>query len=353
MTIASIRIFFTLLNGYVGYQVGSSLGTPPDLWGWIGTMVGVALAGLVIALEYSMRRISVRGLSAAVFGLLFGLLIARLISGSLDIVPMDEAVKAGLRLGTLLIFSYLGMIMAMRGRDEFNVVIPYVKFVRQDQRGDLIVLDTSVIIDGRIADIITTRFIEGSFVVPRFVLTELQQIADSSEPLKRNRGRRGLDVLNKIRKNPNVAVKVHDEAFPDVPDVDAKLVKLAQVLDAKILTNDYNLNKIAELQGVKVLNINDLANSLRPVVLPGEAMEVRLVREGKEYNQAVAYMGDGTMVVVENGRSMVGQTVRATVTSVLQTSAGRMVFAKLEGVPQRNAHPPQPAPQAQPQAQAS
>ncbi len=354
MSIASIRIFFALLSGYAGYQVGSVLGVPSDLWGWIGSMVGVGIAGAVVALEFSMRRISVRGLSATVFGLLLGLLLARLLSASLDVVPMDETIKAGLRLAILLIFSYLGMVMAMRGKDEFNVIIPYVKFARQDQRGDLIVLDTSVIIDGRIADIIVTRFVEGSFVVPRFVLTELQHIADSAEPLKRNRGRRGLDVLNKIRKNPNVSVKVHDEVFPDVPDVDAKLVKLAQVLDAKVLTNDYNLNKIAELQGVKVLNINDLANSLRPVVLPGEQMEVRLVREGKEYNQAVAYMGDGTMVVVENGRSMVGQTVRATVTSVLQTSAGRMVFAKLEGS-SRNAAPMSPAPQpaAQTQTQAS
>jgi len=218
----------------------------------------------------------------------------------------------------------------MRGKDEFNLIIPYVKFVRQDKHDEIVILDTSVIIDGRIADIFQTHFIEGRIVIPRFVLKELQQIADSQDALKRNRGRRGLDVLNKIQKNTALDVKIQEEDFPEVKEVDAKLVKLAKLLGAKIFTNDFNLNKVAEFQGVSVLNINELANSLRPVVLPGETMEVRITKEGKEYNQGVAYLDDGTMVVVDNSKHIIGQVTKVVVTSVLQTSAGRMIFAKLE-----------------------
>jgi uncharacterized protein YacL len=236
-----------------------------------------------------------------------------------------------LQMALIIVFCYLGMVIAMRGKDEFNLIVPYVKFTRQDKRDDILILDTSVIIDGRIADICQTKFLEGRFVIPRFVLKELQQIADSQDSLKRNRGRRGLDILHKIQKDTHVDVTIHEEDFPDIKDVDAKLVKLAKVLSGKVLTNDFNLNKIASLQGVDVLNINDLATALRPVVLPGEELDVRITKEGKEYNQGVAYLDDGTMVVVDNTRHMIGQTIGVVVTSVLQTSAGRMIFAKLEG----------------------
>ena len=215
----------------------------------------------------------------------------------------------------------------MRGKDEFNIIIPYVRFARQDQSEEIIILDTSVIIDGRIVDIIATHFIEGRFLVPRFVLRELQQIADSQDPLKRNRGRRGLDILNRMQKGTDIEVKINEEDFPEIRDVDAKIVKLGKLLSAKILTNDFNLNKIAQLEGVVVLNINDLANALKPVVLPGEEMMVKITREGKEYNQGVAYLEDGTMIVIDNARNMIGQTATVVVTSVLQTSAGRMIFA--------------------------
>ncbi|MBI3333624.1 MAG: PIN domain nuclease, partial [Candidatus Omnitrophica bacterium] len=178
-----------------------------------------------------------------------------------------------------------------------------------------------------------TKFMEGRFIIPRFVLKELQQIADSQDQIKRNRGRRGLDVLGRMQKIPNIEVKIHEEDFPDTKEVDAKLVKLAKFIGGKILTNDFNLNKVAELQGVPVLNINELANALKPVVLPGELLEARVIKEGKEYNQGVAYLDDGTMVVVEQGRSLIGQTVRVMVTSVLQTAAGRMIFAKPEETP--------------------
>jgi len=277
-----------------------------------------------------MRRFSIRNLSAAVFGLIFGFFMAWILTSVLKLIPMSIELFSSLQIILILIFCYLGMVIAMRGKDEFNLIIPYIKFVRQDEREDVVLLDTSVIIDGRIADILRIKFVEGRIVIPRFILRELQQIADSQDSLKRNRGRRGLDILNKIQKDSALNVKIQEDDFPEIKDVDAKLVKLAQLLGAKVATNDFNLNKIAELQGVIVLNINELANALRPVVLPGETMEVRISKEGKEYNQGVGYLDDGTMVVVDNTRHLIGQVIKATITSVLQTSAGRMIFAKLE-----------------------
>jgi uncharacterized protein YacL len=333
MTLLFLRIFFVFLGTVVGYYVGALMGDFNPSWAIIGSLSGAAGAMLIILVELSMRRFSIRNLSAAVFGLVFGFFMAWIMTGVLKLIPMDIKLYSSLQITLILIFCYLGMVIAMRGKDEFNLIIPYVKFVRQDEREEIIILDTSVIIDGRIADIFQTHFLEGRLVIPRFVLRELQQIADSQDSLKRNRGRRGLDILNKIQKNTKLDVRINEEDFPDIKDVDAKLVKLAQVLGGKIFTNDYNLNKIAALQGIKVLNINELANSLRPIVLPGETMDVRLSKEGKEYSQAVAYLDDGTMVVVDNARHLIGQAVKVTVTSVLHTSAGRMIFAKLEEPP--------------------
>ncbi|MBU1006798.1 MAG: PIN domain-containing protein [Candidatus Omnitrophica bacterium] len=276
-----------------------------------------------------MRKVSVRGLSSAVFGLIFGLIMAKLVSDTLSLLKLDPTLLYSLRVVLTLIFCYLGMVIAVRGKDEFNIIVPYVKFSRQGQKDDLMILDTSVIIDGRIADICNVKFLEGKFVVPRFVLKELQQVADSSDSLKRARGRRGMDILAKLQKNTNIDIKIHNEDFNDIKEVDAKIIKLAKVLGAKVFTNDYNLNKIAEIQGVSVLNVNELANALRPVVLPGEALEIRLIKEGKEYNQGVGYLEDGTMVVVDNGRRSIGQNVHVIVGSVLQTAAGRMIFGKL------------------------
>jgi len=307
-----------LLGGFkVAYGVG-------------GSAVGLVSAALIIFGELGMRRFSIRNLSAAVFGLIFGFFMAWIVTSVLKLIPMSIELFSSFQIILILIFCYLGMIIAMRGKDEFNLIIPYVKFVRQDKKDDVILLDTSVIIDGRIADIFQTHFIEGRIVLPRFVLKELQQIADSQDALRRNRGRRGLDILNKIQKNSNLDVRIQEEDFPEVKEVDAKLVKLAKVLGAKVLTNDFNLNKVAELQGVTVLNINELANALRSVVLPGETMEVRITKEGKEYNQGIAYLDDGTMIVVDGSRHLIGQVVKVIVTSVLQTSAGRMIFARPE-----------------------
>ena len=334
MTVIFIRILFTVLCMLVGREFALDVAGGADA-AMIGTLWGLGLALAIISMEFGLRNVSSRGLSAAVFGLLFGLVLSQLVTASMGVIPISAEMLARLKTIVVVIFCYLGMVIAVRGRDEFSVIIPYIKFARQDERQDALLLDTSVIIDGRIADICQKKFLEGRFLIPRFVLKELQQIADSQDPIKRNRGRRGLDILAKLQKTPHMDVSIHEEDVTGPAEVDAKLVKLAKILGASVLTNDYNLNKVAELQGVRVLNINELANALRPVVLPGEQLDVRIVKEGKEYNQGVAYLDDGTMVVVENGRAMIGQASKVLVTSVLQTAAGRMIFAKPEGNGQR------------------
>ena len=324
MTLLFIRILFIVGAVLIGYQTGG----PAN--GWIKMLAGGFAGLLIILFEIGMRRISVRGLSSAVFGLLLGLVMSRIVYEAIILFgPLQENLKI-IRAIMTFIFCYLGMIMAIRGKDEFNIIIPYVRLSRQDESESMIVIDTSVIIDGRITDICKTKFLEGKLIVPRFVLKELQQIADSSDPIKRQRGRRGLEVLNTIQKDLGVHLTIHEEDFPDVPEVDAKLVKLAKLLGAMILTVDFNLNRVATIQNVRVLNINELANALKPVVFPGETMEIKLIKEGKEHNQAIGYLEDGTMVVVEEGRKFIGQTMKVTVTSVLQTQAGRMIFTKME-----------------------
>lgn len=330
MTLLFIRTFFILLSTVVGFYISHSFIKPTLAYCITGGVIGFVASLALIMAEKFMRKASTRNLSAGVFGLIFGLFMSWILTGAIKLIPMEPQAFSAIQIVFTVIFCYLGMVIAIRGKDEFNLVIPYVKFSRQDQRDELILLDTSVIIDGRIADICSTNFIQGRFVIPRFVLKELQQIADSQDSLKRNRGRRGLDILDKIQKKTNIDVKIEEEDFPEIAEVDAKLVKLAKVLGAKIFTNDFNLNKIAQIQGVTVLNINELANALRPVVLPGEIMEVKVIKEGKEFNQGIAYLEDGTMVVVDNTRNLIGQNVKALVTSVLQTSAGRMIFAKLD-----------------------
>lgn len=215
----------------------------------------------------------------------------------------------------------------MKGKDEFNIVIPYVRFSREDSKDQIVLLDTSVIIDGRIISICESGFVQGKLVVPRFVLHELQQVADSSDDDKRIRGRRGLDMLERLKAVNGINVIIHEENLPEIREVDSKLIKLAKMLDCQLITNDFNLSKVAQLEGVQVLNINDLATSLRPMVFPGERMKVHIKREGKEKNQGIGFMDDGTMIVVDNARRFIGRSIEITVTSVLQTSAGKMIFA--------------------------
>ena len=328
MDLRFVRVGFMVISALLGSQViGLQEGWPL----WLRLLVGAGSGGVLMLLEAAIHRVgrvSVRGFSAAVFGLLFGLIMAKLVSDAIALTGLEVGTISTVRLIVTWCFSYIGMVVAMRGRDEFNVIIPYVRLARQDRSDELLVVDTSAIIDGRIADLCRTRFLEGRLVIPRFVLRELQAIADSSDPIKRNRGRRGLDVLNELRSQPHVDVRIHEETFTAALETDAKLVKLAQLLGGKIVTTDYNLNKVAGIQGVSVLNVNELAQALRPILLPGEAVEVRPIKEGKESNQSVAYLEDGTMVVVENGRHLIGKTVQGQVTSVLQTAAGRMVFVR-------------------------
>jgi len=328
MTILFIRLLFIIVGGIVGWHTAFSIGFPDKVL--IGSILGILAAIIVIIIEYLSRNASLRGLSSVVFGLVLGLLLAWFIRNLLAVIPtLSQQTKdiAGLIMTAIL--CYFGVILAMRGKDEFNIIIPYVRLSRQDQQETIIILDTSVIIDGRIADIAQTKFIEGKFIIPHFVLRELQYIADSSDSLKRARGRRGLDILDKLKRMPGIQMKIHQQDFPEIKEVDAKLVKLAKVIDAKIITNDYNLNKVAGIQGVSVLNINELANSLKPVFLPGERLEVKIVKEGSEQNQGIAYLDDGTMIVVDNVRHLIGKRLDVAVTSVLQTTAGKMIFAKL------------------------
>jgi uncharacterized protein YacL len=325
MNLLLVRILFIVSSIIVGYQTaqphGSSL---------VGALVGLAAGAAIVFMEIGMRKVSVRGVSSAVFGLILGLIMAKLVTEAFSLASISQEALAIIRVTFTLVFCYLGMVIGLRGKDEFNIIIPYVRLRRQDQVEEVTLLDTSVIIDGRILDIFKTNFIEGKVVIPRFVLKELQQIADSTDPIKRQRGRRGLEILHTIQKEAGQVISINEEDFPDVHEVDTKLVRMAKLLEAKILTVDFNLNRVASIQGIKVLNINELSNALKPVVFPGEQMQLKLIKEGKEYNQAVGYLDDGTMVVVEDARRLLGQEVKVVVTSVLQTQAGRMIFTKLE-----------------------
>ena len=266
-------------------------------------MVGGAF---LIVIEANLKQVSVRGLSSMVFGLLLGIFMANLVSDILSLLPLGDVLKPILRVVLTLVFSYLGAVMALRGKDEFNLIIPYVRFKRQDLKDGVILLDTSAIIDGRVSDIFKTGFLGGRLVVPRFVLHELQRLADSEDDTKRQRGRRGMEILKTMQKDPAADVRIHEDDFTGPEAVDLKLVKLSKLMDARICTTDFNLSRIASIQGVEMLNINDLVNAVKPVVFTGEELEIKLLKEGKEANQAIGYLEDGTMVVVSDGRKGLG-----------------------------------------------
>lgn len=284
------------------------------------------------AIEKKLQEMPLTDVILGAAGLIVGLFIAYLISFPINQIALP-GVSIPLTAVIYILLGYLGINVAIKRRDELNWLDPQKKVSKDKDmldgyRSQPKILDTSVIIDGRIFDICKTGFIEGPLVIPSFVLEELRHIADSSDVLKRNRGRRGLDILNRIQKELDIPVEIYEKDFDDVAEVDTKLLKLARILNGKIITNDYNLNKVAEFQGVAVLNINELANAMKPIVLPGEEMVVQVVKDGKEVGQGVAYLDDGTMIVVDGGKKHVGETIGVLVTSVLQTAAGRMIFAK-------------------------
>jgi len=296
---------------------------------WIpNAAFGVGLASLLVAFEIRLKNASVTNMLGAMIGGAVGLAAAKTISAALFWANTSDQRIAFLHAFTLLALTYLGLLMGGRKGEWLEPTRLIGLFRSTGPQRRYRILDTSVIIDGRVADICETGFLDGTLVVPQFVLKELQLVADSADSLKRNRGRRGLDILQKMQKMSGLDVMISDLDFPEVREVDLKLIELARALEGKIVTNDFNLNKVAQLRGVAVLNINELANSLKPVVLPGEIMKVFILKEGKEYNQGVAYLDDGTMVVVDNARKLIGKTIDVVVTSVLQTTAGKMIFGR-------------------------
>ncbi|MBN1531130.1 MAG: TRAM domain-containing protein [Spirochaetes bacterium] len=326
------RILFIVFSGGISALYYSSVSVVAMIIAGVAAAVVSFL--LVILIEYMSHTFSPRIFLAAVTGLVVGLVLGQLLGLAYEAVARAAGAGDGgvVRLVLSHITGFAVMMFFVINHEDIALLDKIIQS-KESQEMEAIpykILDTSVIIDGRIADICDTGFLEGILVIPNFVLNELQMIADSADSIKRNRGRRGLDILNKMQKDQSIMVKISDMDFPDINEVDAKLVKLAKVMNAKVITNDFNLNKVAEFHGVKVLNINQLSNSLKPVVLPGEEMSVLLLKEGKDLNQAIGYLDDGTMVVVENGRRRLNEEVDVIVTSVLQTTAGRMIFTRLK-----------------------
>lgn len=345
MALIILRSIFLMVAIALGLFIINSDLIPQDnprmYWGSFAGTILLALG--VIGLDISIRRKQLDVISAVYFGLIVGLILAYVaylaltpvfstLEGARETGFIDE-LRAVVQLALGVICCYLCISLLMQTRHDFRFIIPYVEFSREVKGSKPCVLDTSVVIDGRIADVVETQIFDCPLIMPRFVISELQAIADSSDRLRRSRGRRGLDILNRLRNNPNIDLEIFERDLPEFTDqsVDLKLVILAKHVEGKLVTNDYNLNKVARLQGIHVVNLNDLANALKPVFLPGEQVDVRVVKAGEEPGQGVGYLEDGTMVVVESGREHINEQVTISVTSVLQTSAGRMVFGRYEG----------------------
>ncbi|HKV05720.1 MAG TPA: PIN domain-containing protein [Candidatus Acidoferrales bacterium] len=331
------KIVFTAVCIVVGYHF-----RPFSISDWAGALAGLAFAVAVIFFETRLQRISLRRLIGAASGSILGILGAYLTSLIFTHTTMPESTRSFFSLAVFLVMTYIGIVLGANKGDMLNLqAFGGVFGSERNLSHSFKVLDTSVIIDGRVADIADALFLDGTVIIPHFVLRELQLVADSADPLKRQRGRRGLEVLQRIQKMPHLDVQIAEDDFTHIADVDMKLIELAKRYDAKVVTNDFNLNKVATLQGIEIMNVNLLANALKPVVLPGEIMRVFILREGKEYNQGVAYLDDGTMVVVDGARKMINKTVDISVTSVHQTTAGKMIFGRYD---ERGEQAPRPVP---------
>ncbi|WP_406701099.1 PIN domain-containing protein [Singulisphaera sp. Ch08] len=339
MLLYMIRALFVLVVAGMAVRIARTVGenqlANPYLV-FVGLLVG---AIVIMVTDILTPRKRIQTISAIYFGIIVGVLLSDLIQNalqpSLDLYLMP-VVRNSVSGFMMICICYVCVSTLLQTKDDFRFIIPYVEFSKEVKGSRPLVLDTSVVIDGRIADVAETKVIDQPLIVPRFVLQELQGIADSSDKLRRNRGRRGLDILNRLQKSTGVEVKIHDSEIPElagIREVDQRLVVLAKHLGGKVVTNDYNLNKIAKLQGVEVINLNDLANALKPIVLPGEGLTVKLLKRGEEPGQGIGYLDDGTMIVAEQGGYHLGETIRLTVTSVLQTSAGRMIFGRIDPAP--------------------
>ena len=327
MDLVVLRILFVALLAGICYFLHPFGIQPP----WVCAGLGALSACAVIVFEFRVRALSLRRLIGAVTGSVLGIMGAALFCMVLRNAPLERVTSAVLQIFVLLLMTYIGLLVGANKGDLLNpAALGTVFSSDRPTRRSAKVLDTSVIIDGRIADIAEAGFIDGMMVVPEFVLRELQIVADSTDGSKRQRGRRGLDMLQRMQSNNNIQVQIVPDDFPSIREVDLKLLELAKKWEAKVVTNDFNLNKVAHLHRVEVLNINDLANALKPVVLPGEHMTVLILKEGKEYNQGVGYLDDGTMVVVDHARKLIGKSIEISVTSVLQTASGKMIFGKMD-----------------------
>jgi uncharacterized protein YacL len=326
LTVNLLRVLFVTFCAAIGGIAGGELGNA-----WIGVAVGIVSGLLVVLSDRLLKGFSLRAFSSATFGLFLGLVFANLLTASDILRFQPETTQWIVRLVVYSTFAYLGMMLAMRSnRDEFSLIIPYVRFARETTQHEPVVVDTSVIIDGRIADLCATGFLSDVLIVPRFVLSELQALADSRDPMKRERGRRGLEILNQLQNSKDIDLTIHDSAAHQARDVDVRLVLTAKLLQARLLTNDNALAQIARLQQVPVLNLHDLAQAMRPVVVAGDELDLNLVREGRDHHQAVGYLPDGTMIVVNHARQHIGSIAKVVVSSALQTATGRLIFAELK-----------------------
>ena len=327
-TLLPIRIVFILLCTAAGWLICYTV-EDWDRHRGLAAFIGGSIGVLAVLTDLMLKGFSLRGLSAITFGLAIGALISHLLGTSPLFLGSDPQYMYLTQLTLFLVSTYLCTVIALRGKDEFNLVIPYVRFMPQEVETPTVVVDTSALIDGRVAKICDSGFLSATLVIPRFVLNELQSVADSSEPMKQARGRRGLEVLGELRKIKNLDIRIPESDVANRKDVDAKLVFIAQSMRARLLTTDFNLAKMAEFHGVHWLNLNQLARSLRPELIVGEQFEVELVKPGKEEGQAIGFLEDGSMVVVQNARTLVGKRVTVEISSVLPSAGGKMVFARL------------------------